>query len=81
MIALFLSLIGALFAAAVTIYVLATRRIAKAIGQDPEEAAIEEQTKADALALVNAGEQTKAEVLHADRNGLLARLRDRVRGK
>jgi hypothetical protein len=75
-----LMLLGVLILMAFALWVLGTRQIAK--GQPtPAEAQIEAETKAAALVIVNEGETTKSEVLHADRDGLLARLRDRVRGK
>jgi hypothetical protein len=64
------------------IYALATRRVAQTLGQPtPETAKIESKTIADARAVVNEGEQAKQEVLYADRDSLLSKLRDRVRGK
>lgn len=77
-----LVVIGLLAVLAFALYVVATRRVAKAVGQPtPAEAKIEAQTLTETAAIKENGEKLKAEVLHADRDGLLARLRDRVRGK
>lgn len=82
MIWLILSLVGMLVVMAVIIYALATRRIAGSLGQPtPDEAKIEATTKANARAVVEAGEKEKTEVLRDNDGGLLARLRNRVRRK
>jgi hypothetical protein len=79
-IAALLILLGLLITAAFALYVMATRQVVRGT-PTPAEAKIEAATKAEALQIVNDGEATKTEVLNADRDELLARLRDSVRPK
>lgn len=67
---------------AVAVWLLSVNDNVKISGQPtPQEAKIEAETAQRAREIVNQGDEEKTEVLNADRNGLLARLRDRVRGK
>lgn len=66
----------------VTLVATASKRITGSLGQPtPDEAKIEADTALRARELVNQGDREKSEVMNADRDGLLARFRDRVRGK
>lgn len=80
MIWVIVTLLGLLLLCAGALYAVATRRAIKAAGQPTaEDAKIEAKTKSEALAIVNDGDKEKTEVLRANSDGLLARLRARVR--
>lgn len=82
MIGLVLGMAAVVLVSWVVIYAMATRSAVKAYGEPtPETAKIEAKTVEQARAIVNEGEAEKREVLNADRNGLLAKLRDSVRPK
>lgn len=79
-----LSVVAALFAAAVCVYLWGVSRAVSAAVRPtgtptPEEARIIEQTKADARAIVDEGERAKKEVQLADRDALLDALRNELR--
>ncbi len=78
-------IVGTLAAVVLVLWVLLTitrGEVVRITGKPtPEEAKIEAQSLERAADIVNEGEKAKAEVLNADRDGLLDRLRDRVRGK
>jgi len=66
--------------AVVGAYVAGTRRAVKSFGiPTPETAKIETEARERHLAIVNEGEKEKHEIDIANRDDLLARLRDSVR--
>lgn len=69
------------FAALMTVLWFTERARVKSSIPAPAERAIEQQTNQQIEFVKEEAERDEVEVMHADRDGLLARLRDRVRGK